>query len=140
MSRALHISLTLAVVVLGFGLAAVAVDETDKADKVKELREQRLAVLNEIHNFAASGFQSGEMGAEAVHRAKLDVLQAQLELAQGKRERVALFEQAISEGEKWEALVGKHVEAGEASRADLLRAKALVLSARIDLAKATTAD
>ena len=140
MSRGLHISLLVAVVLLGFGLAAVAVDTTDPADKVKELREQRLGVLKEIHNFAASGFQSGEMPAEAVHRAKLDVLQAQLALANSKKERVALLEAAVSEGEQWQAVVRNQVELGEVSKVDLLRAQALVLNVRIDLAGAATAD
>ena len=136
MSRALHISLTIAVVVLSFGLAAVAVNATDSADKVKELREQRLGVLKEIHNFAVSGFKSGEMPAEAVHRAKLDVLQAQLELAHSKKERMTLLEAAVSEGEQWEAIVRNQVELGEVSKVELLRANALVLNARIDLARA----
>ena len=140
MSRSLKVFAIALATMLGWYFMEVAVYSRELSNSVKQLREQRLAVLQEIYDLSKASFNAGEIPAERVQRAKLDVLQAKLDLAVDREERHELLKQAVMQAEQWESILVERSKAGEVTRADALQAKALVLRARIELATANVVE
>lgn len=126
-------AITLAVL-LSCGSVAIATLANQTLDSATALREQRLGTLKDIQALLASAFRAGEVPAAEVHRALLELSQAKLELTQTKEERIAIYEETVKEAEQWESNVQALARAAEITQIDVLRAKASLLQAKIDLA------
>lgn len=120
--------------------SAFTQEETDSGDKIKELKEERLALLVTIQNMTAKGFREGlHFTADQVHQAKLDVFTARLDLAETKEYRIKICEEMVNEDTEWATIVEKHVQAGQLNAVEPVKAQAHVLAARIALEKAKAA-
>jgi hypothetical protein len=115
----------------------VTADEmAEPSDKIKELKEKRLAVLVKIFDTLEEKQRSGlVLHFDAVHKAKVDVLAARLDLAETNEDRIKVCEEAVKEANEWEAIL-KEQEGAFASPIDRLKAQAAGLECRIALEKA----
>jgi hypothetical protein len=117
--------------------SVTADDKAEPSDKIKELKEKRLAVLVKIVDSLEQKQRGGMLlPFDAVHKAKVDVLAARFDLAETKEDRIKVCEEAVKEAADWEASLKNLVEGGFASPVDLLKAQAGGLECRIALEKA----
>lgn len=117
-----------------------AAGQPDKPDKViKELQDKRIAVLKEIVEITEKTYKGGQGGFDQVARARLDLLQAQLDASRTKEERVRVLEETVKQAESLEDVAKRLVEAKQAGRVEALKAQALVLQTRIALEQARAA-
>lgn len=86
-----------------------AAGQPDKA--IKELQDKRLAVLKEIVEITEKTYKGGQAGFDQVVRARLDLLQAQLDASRTKEERVRVLEETVKQAEALEDVVKRLVEA-----------------------------
>jgi hypothetical protein len=105
----------------------------DSAEKIRELRQRRLAILEEIQKVVSMQYGSGNVGYDAVHNASTAVLKAQLELCQTKQERVAVWRKLIDEAKQWNHYVEQGSEAGKRSEVDRLDSAIYLLDCEIGL-------
>lgn len=108
-------------------------------DTVKNLQDKRLAVLKEIVEVTEKTYKGGQASFDQVGKARLDLLQAQLDMSRTKEERVRVLEEMVKQTEALEEVVKKLVEAKQAGRIDALKAEALVLQIKIALEQAKAA-
>jgi outer membrane protein TolC len=128
---------SLASIVLGaFACTILASDEPDhpsaKADLARVLRE-RLETLQEAAGLQRRSYERGESSLEAVIAVDLEVLQARLELAGSAAERVQIRREMLETARGLEKAANELFKAAQATRLDVLRAKASRLRAEADL-------
>lgn len=114
-----------------------AAGQPDKV--IKELQDKRIAVLKEIVEITEKTYKGGQGGFDQVAKARLDLLQAQLDASRTKEERVRVLEETVKQAESLEDVVKRLVEAKQAGRVEALKAQALVLQTRIALEQARAA-
>jgi outer membrane protein TolC len=137
MNRPILSMVCLLSLLLAFCNSVIADDKAEPSDKIKELKEKRLAVLVKISDILEERQRNGiVLHFDAVHKAKVDVLAARLDLAETKEDRIKVCEEAVKEATEWEAILKQSVEGGFASPIDLLKAQAATLESRIALEKA----
>jgi Barrel-sandwich domain of CusB or HlyD membrane-fusion len=118
----------------------VSAGQQDKSDaKLKELLKERLATLRSLVKLVTAEYQSGKVSMDRVHQATTAMLQAQLELCESDKERIAVLEEgaALAKGE--EKMAMQRYQTGNASQSDALMATAARLEAEIALERAKTA-
>ena len=103
------------------------------SDKIKGLLKERLDTLQKIYDMTAKAAEDGKAPPGAVYQAKMALLNAQLETAPSKEERIKLLEEVVKEAEGFEKSLLKMVADGKASQADALQARVAVIEARISL-------
>lgn len=104
--------------------------------KVKALLVERLATAREIAAQIATAYKGGQLSSAAVREANLMVLNAELDLCESDKERVAVHEKIVAEHRQHEEMLG---QTGLAiSRSTLLKAKVSRLEAEIALERART--
>lgn len=120
--------------------ASVApVAEREKPDSIEELQKKRIAVLKEILDITEKSFKSGQTSFDRVGKARLVLLQAQLDASQTKEERIRLLGEMVKHAETMEAAVKRLVEAGQAGAVEALNATATALQTKIAFEKAKVA-
>lgn len=128
---------TLAAAALIVAAGAAAYSAADKpGDRVKALREEKLAVLKEINVMVVKSYQAGQGNAGAVHRSRLDLLEAQLELCETPAQRLKLHEEIVAEAQMWETTITTMAKGGQAPVMDALEAKVFRLQTQIALEQA----
>jgi hypothetical protein len=81
----------------GLGMAdSVQAQEKSKNEKIKELLQERLAVMRAMVKQAKAEYLSGRISVERVQHAMLGLVNARLELAASDKERFAVLEEAVS--------------------------------------------
>lgn len=100
-------------------------------EKIKALLKDRLDTIVKIYDATLKASKDGKVSAGALYQAKLALLNAKLEMAASKDERIKLLEEVLKETEGWEKLVLKDVEAGKASQIEVLQAHLSVVEARL---------
>jgi hypothetical protein len=113
-------------------------DSQKAVPRVKELQQERLAVLEEIHGAAKQLFLSARTSFDEVHAAAAALLAARIEYADTQKDRIKVCDEAIQEALEWQKAVQQMVQAGRASDLVRLKAKAYVLEIQIAREKAGT--
>lgn len=111
----------------------------EQPGKIKELREKRIAVLKEIVEVTEKTYKGGQVAFDQVVKARLDLLQAQLDASETKEDRIRLLGEMVKQAEALEKAVAKRFEAKEVGRVDVLKAAAFVLETKIALEQAKAA-
>lgn len=100
-------------------------------EKIQALLKERMETITKIYDATVLASKDGKVAAGAVYQAKLALLNAKLEMATSKDERIKLLEEVLKETEGWEKQVLKQAEAGQASQVEVLQAHLGVLEARL---------
>lgn len=105
------------------------------------LQQERLTVLRQIEAAVQARVARGIEGTSYhdLLKAQRDVLNAELELATGDSQRIAILEKLLSVDKRFEEIVKARIRAGDAAQADLLPVTADRLSTEIALEKVRTA-
>ncbi|HEX3655879.1 MAG TPA: TolC family protein [Pirellulales bacterium] len=110
------------------------------AKKVKELQNERIATLKAVVETAKVLFQNGRIDFEEVIDAQLQLLDAELEVAEKASDRVALNKKMVDVLKQYEGLAESNVERARASRVVALKIKARRLEAEIHWEQAKAAE
>ncbi|MBN9121081.1 MAG: TolC family protein [Planctomycetes bacterium] len=145
-------TLTLALTLAAAAPLTAPADARDKADpprkesveesakKVKELQKERTAVLQKLVDQATTQYESGRGSYEEVLEARLQLLQAELDVAEKPSDRVALYTKAVDALKAYEELAGAQVKAGRGTSAAVLKIKARRLEVEIQLEQTKIKD
>ncbi|MFO0809040.1 MAG: hypothetical protein U0746_10480 [Gemmataceae bacterium] len=104
--------------------------------KVKELLAERLAAVRQIHEELTRAFGLGATTSEGLHQAHLAVLNAELDLCESHKDRVAVLEKIVAAARAYEARSAKGVDISSAPALARARAKVARLDAEINLQRA----
>lgn len=111
----------------------------DSSKKIDSLLKERRDVLKQLVKLAKERHREGAEPADNVIRASLALLEAELELARSRRERVEIHKQAIALLRELEKMADLRFRAGTARKDVVLRAKASRLEAEIQLLREESA-
>lgn len=112
----------------------------ESVKKVKELQKERTAVLQKLVDQATTQYESGRGSYEEVLEARLQLLQAELDVAEKPSDRVALYTKAVDALKAYEELAGAQVKAGRGTSAAVLKIKARRLEVEIQLEQTKIKD
>ena len=101
---------------------------------VEKILRERLVVLRETAKLQREAHRIGAAALTAIVETDKTVLDAELELAATKAERVRVREEMLKIAETLETTVSQLAKANEAPHVDMLRARANRLRAAADLA------
>jgi hypothetical protein len=107
-----------------------------KNDKLKELQKERLAALREAARLATARFQNAQGSLDEVREAARKVAEAELDLCDSDKERVAVLEKFVGVAKKYEEQAAQFAKAGKGREYSALMAKADRLEAEIALEQA----
>ena len=112
-----------------------------KDARVKELRKERLTLLQQAARQIEQEYVTGKVPFDRVQGAQQAVLQARLDLAESEKERIAILEEVVALAKGYEKTATQRYRTGNAPGNDPLLAKASRLEAEIalELAKARIA-
>ena len=108
--------------------------------RIKELQQQRLAVLEQARDAAASLFGSARVSYEESLAAEREYLTARLEYAESREERMKACVQAIEGATKCVAIVQQQKENVRSTHLAVLKAQAYLLETQILREKLEAAD
>jgi hypothetical protein len=109
-----------------------------KADTLKQLRAERLAVLREIVKQTTEAFKAGATDYQQVSTATQALHQAELEQCESDKDRIAVLEKIVAQAKAAEQIADQRSKTGASQPWEALKARADRLQAEIDLAKAET--
>jgi outer membrane protein TolC len=116
---------------------SVRTAETEKANPgIKELQQQRLAVLKEVHDIAERYFTNARISYDQVLAAQRELLAARLEYAETREDRIKACDDLIEEARAEMSHLEQMVRNGQATQVAVLKAQAYLLEVQIALAKA----
>ncbi len=101
--------------------------------EVRALLQKRVAVLQAMADLAAQRHEQKTASLEEVQRAKLRVLQAELDLRENEKERIEIHQKIVAIHQSIADRVAALQAAGQASQEDLSEAQLHVLDAQIAL-------
>ncbi len=147
-------TLTLALTALSFALFAALVCAEDPAaakreqplpetaQKIKQLRQERLAALQAASDLAGRLAEQGRATIEEACEARVAALQAELELAERPADQVALCQSTVDTLEQYEELAKARKAAARGTELSVVRAKVwkLEMLIRLEEAKAKLAE
>jgi outer membrane protein TolC len=115
----------------------VSKDQTDESvKKVKELRKERIAVLKELAEALEALYTSARVPIAEVLEARQLLTEAEVEAAKTEAERVEIYKRLVLVLKRYESIADAQRRAGRATRASVLKAKAMRLEAEIHLEQA----
>jgi outer membrane protein TolC len=127
MSRALLIVSSLWMFCTAFAAAA-------DSPEAKKLLIERRNVLKEVNDIQRKGYERGELQLPDLLLTNRDLLEAELELADDKSQRIAICERLVKTFEDIEAISQRRQASGEITIIDVLSTKAARLKAQAQLA------
>jgi RNA polymerase sigma factor (sigma-70 family) len=104
--------------------------------RVRSLLKERLATLKELVKVAEADYRNGNATFEQVAHAQRSLFEAELELSESAKERLAIHERMVTLAKKTEKIADALFRARQAKQSDVLRAKANRLEAEIALERA----
>jgi outer membrane protein TolC len=113
-----------------------AADKADNKDHMRALLKERVETAKAIYDELLDKFNRGAGNIGSVHRAKTAWLNAQLDLADTKKERVKIYEEIYKEAKEWEQTALRNIENGAGERIEALTARAERIDAEIALEQA----
>lgn len=105
-------------IVTASGAAQKGESQTEKK------RQERIAVLDEIAKLEQAAFQSGETPLTSVLLARGELLEATLEMTKLQEDRIAVLKEHAAVAKQLEAALQEQVNLAQATRVNLLKAKA----------------
>ncbi len=111
-------------------------DQAGAATKVKDLQQQRMATLKEIVEAFNAERQNGRGSFEDLIEAKVQLLNAELEVASSDAERVTICENIVKQFITLEEVAQASREGARGAYTAVLKAKAKRLEAEISLERA----
>jgi hypothetical protein len=126
----------LATVTRGVSATPPAGPPDGKDAKLKELLQERLAILRKLVQVTTTDYQAGKASFERVHQASRALLQARLDVCESDKERIALLEEAVGLARNYEKNAVQRYKAGVAPQSDVLTATAARLESEIALERA----
>lgn len=118
-------------------LIAAPWDKTGLSDsRIKELLRERHATLKEVASTISSQYEAGQASSDLVYAANLAVHQAELDLCDTDKERVAVFEKMLPEAKAAEKDAGAAHQNGRENASVALKAKVNRLEIEIALERA----
>lgn len=132
------------VVLVGFGIATgvfvssglaepTATVRKPNAENLMALRKERRDILRDAVKVSEALHRAGRMDFESISRITIKLLNAELDLALDRAERIALRKQIVERFKALEEVVAAQVNSARAGSNELLEAKAARLQAEIDL-------
>ena len=103
------------------------------ARKIKELQKERIDALEAAVDIQNTLFIKARGPFRDVMEARLLLLQAQLDMAEKRADRIALYKKAIGTVQDLEKIAAAHVKRGTETEASVLQAKARRLEVEIQL-------
>jgi outer membrane protein TolC len=100
--------------------------------------QERLKLAQQEVEVCSALFRNARVDFDAVATAQKNLLKAQLELSTKKAERLAVYERYIKMLEEVAKISQVRVQAGRGSQLELVRARYLLVDAKIDLERAKT--
>ena len=89
---------------------------------------------------AEQEYRTGRLDFESVLGLRRDLLNAELELAASREERIKLYKQFVEYATAWVETATELYKSGQVTQVDVLRAKAALLQSQIDLERAKSKD
>jgi hypothetical protein len=114
-------------------LKAPGVSSDKEADKLKQLRQERLATLRELVEQTQREYQAGKASFDQLHQATQALLHAELELCSSDKERIVVLEKILAQAKQHEETAVQRYKSGNVTASDALRAKAARLEAEVAL-------
>lgn len=115
---------------------AVGLDGADgKEGEAEKKLQERLVVLQEIAQLEVAAYQGGEGKLVSVLAARKEFLQATLELTKEAAKRIQILVEHVKLAKELEEAVLSLFKLNEATKMDVLKAKAARLKAEADLAE-----
>lgn len=119
-------------VLVALSLATLTSSVCGDEASLKELRQQKLALLAERVELVEAGHKAGRVQLEAVLDARAEYLGTALELAESREARIAILKQAVALAEqRVEITRARHEALG--GREDVLQAQLKLLDCKIAL-------
>jgi hypothetical protein len=113
----------------------------DKARaEIETLLKERRDTLGQLVALGEESYRQGETGQDSVIRGYDSFLEAELDLATDKSERIALYEKRVDNIKKLEHITMLLRQANEAGQVDVLAAKAARLKAEIEFLRARASN
>ncbi len=109
-----------------------------KADTLKQLRAERLAVLSEILKHTTEAYKAAAADYQEVNAATQALLQAELEQCESDKDAVAVLEKIVAQAKEAEQIADQRSKTGASQPWAALKAQADRLLAEIELEKAKT--
>jgi RNA polymerase sigma factor (sigma-70 family) len=113
--------------------AALGEEPAPNNAKVKALLQKRLDTLRSVAERAEQLFQKGAMALEDVRRVRIRVYQAEVDLCDTVKKRIAVLQKIVDEQKAMEEVIARHVAQGTASQTTMLEATVSRLEAEIAL-------
>jgi outer membrane protein TolC len=110
------------------------------AQKIKDLRQERIAALKEAADQVTRLFHQGNAPFDEVLEAQLLVLDAELDAAEKNSDRLAVYRSKVETFKQYEQTIDARVQLERAPTATVLRIKARRLAAEIELEQAKLAE
>lgn len=123
--------LSLILVGASFGGAQPEADKPE--DAIRDLMNEREQVLQKLVDVAKAQYEQGNASLDSVISAERELLDAKLDSATTRGERIAIRESQLKLAQLRERKVAKLVEFADGSPRDLMTAKANRLTAQIQL-------
>ena len=117
------------------GGSAFAEDPPQPAG-IKDLLQRRLVAMTEIRDLILQAYNHAETTYDQVLNATVAWHQARLDLCETKEERIGVHNELVRLAEQLQKVAERLYAAKEATRIDVLKAKAQVLDAQIALERA----
>jgi len=113
--------------------AATPEKEKDEATELKALLKERRDTLQKVLDFSIDLVRRGRGDLQAVVQAEHEALRATLEVDEEPQVRLAMLKKYYENAKAFLKLAEKGIELGRVSQVDVLKAKAVVLEAQIEL-------
>ena len=105
--------------------------------RLKELLKERLTVLQEIADQATRAYQAGQTSFAQLMEARQAAGNAELDLCETDKERIAVLSRLLTEAKEHERIVSEQVKAGAVPSSIGLKAKASRLQIEIAVERIT---
>lgn len=125
----------LAVGVFACPIASGETKEANQAQQLENLLKDRQATLRQLVEFVTAEYRNGTTGFDSVVRATDQLLDADLELAEDAKARIAILQKRVELMKSLFSMVEARSEIGQVSQAQVLAAKAAMLESEIRLAR-----
>lgn len=111
-------------------------DVTASANKVKELQQERIAILKMVVETGLKLVTSGHLELREVSESRMALLKAELDATDKEADQIALYKEALESLKQYEALAKAAKEAARATSLDGLAIRARRLEVEIWLEQA----
>ena len=118
---------------------SVWTQETKKSSpRVKELQQQRLAVLEEICDGANRLYRNARIEFEDVHAAERELFVARITHAETQKDRINACDEAIKHATEWHQIAQARKESARGTQIPVLKSQAFMLEVQIARENAVT--